>query len=102
MPFAWSIVQPESDLRAASLAEVLHRRSLGDVLPHQAVGILVRATLPGVVGRGKVEGGAGRPFDVPIAVEFGSVVDGDRLEHVAMGANQLNDAAVRGCDRARA
>ena len=88
--FAWSVVQPESDRRAASLAQMLHRRALG-----------VHAALPGVIGRGKVEDGTCRSFDVSIAVELGAVVDGDRLEQVAVRADQLNNAAVRGCNRAR-
>ena len=68
----------------------------------EAVRVLVGTTFPGVIRSGEVEGRAGSSLDLAVAVKLGTVVDGDGLKQVLMGANQLNDTTVRGADRSRA
>ena len=102
MSLPWPIVQLQGDLCTPGLGEVFHRRAFGDVLPNEPVRVLVRAALPRVVGRSEVEGRTGGAFDVAVAVKLGSVVDGDRLEQVPMGADELDDSAVGGSDRSGA
>ena len=54
--------------------------TLGQILPDESVGVLVGAPLPAMVRRGEVELHLARRFDLRVAVEFGPVVGGDRLE----------------------
>lgn len=100
--FSRAVVELEGDLGASGLSQVFHGRSLRDVLANEAVRVLVRPALPGVIGRGEVERGAGGSFDLAVSVKLGSVVDGDGLEEMPMRADELDDPAVRGRDRASA
>lgn len=102
VPLAWPVVQFESDLRTPRVAKVLHRRAFRDVLANEPIRVLVRAALPGVVRSGEVEGGAGGSFDLGVTVELGPVINGDGLEKSGMSADELDDATVRGSDRAGA
>jgi len=97
--FTRSVVECEGDGVAACLIDVLHGSALRQVLSNETVGVLVNTAFPGVIGSGKVERRTGGSFDVAIAVEFGSVVDGDRFEQSAMSPDELNDTAVRGGNR---
>ena len=100
MSLAWPVIEPEGNLDTSRLGEKFHRGALLDVLPNEPVRVLIRAALPGVVGSGEIEGGACSLFDLAVTVKLGSVVDSDGLEQVSMGADELNDAAVHGSDRA--
>jgi len=97
--FTRSVVDREGNGVAARLIDVLHGSALRQVLSNETVGVLVDAAFPRVIGSGKVERRAGSSFDVAIAMEFGSVVDGDRFEQSAMSPNELNDSAVYGGNR---
>jgi len=94
-----SVVECEGDHVAARLSDVLHRSALRQVLSNETVGVLVDAAFPGAIGSGEVERRTRGSFDVAIAMEFGSVVDGDRFEQSAMSTDQLNDTAVCGGNR---
>jgi len=95
--FPWPVIELERDLVAACLREASHGRTLGDVLANEAVRVLVRAAFPGVIRSGEVESGVGESLDLAITVKLGAVVDGDGLEQMLVGADQLEDAPVRGC-----
>ena len=101
MPLPRSVIQFRGDGHASRLGEVLHRSSLTNVLPDEPIRVFVRAPFPRVVGSGKVDGDARGSLDVPVAVELSAVVDGDGLEQVLMGANELNDPSIGGSDGSR-
>jgi len=96
--FAWTVVQGESNLGAARLSEAPHGGALWDVLANQAVRILVSAAFPRAVRCGEVESGVGELLDLAITVKLGAVVDGDGLEQVPMGADQMKNAPIGGCN----
>ena len=96
MPLAWAIVQAACDLIAACLSGAGHRGAFWNVLAYEAIRVFVRAALPRVIESGEVEDDAGGALDVTIAVELGSVVNGDGLEQLTMGADELDHAAVGG------
>lgn len=102
VPLSRAVVELEGDLGASGLSQVFHGRALRDVLANEAVRVLVGSALPGVIGRGEKERGAGGSFDIAVSVKLGSVVDGDGLEQMLMRADELDDPAVRGRDRASA
>lgn len=86
---------------AASLRDGLHRAVLGDVSTYETIGVLVRASFPGMVRRGEVEHRACAALDLTIAVELGSVVDGDGLEEMAIRSDELRYAPVGVCNGSR-
>jgi len=72
-----------------------HARLLGEILPEEPIGVFGGASLPGMVGGREVEAGARGVLDVPVAVEFGSVVDGDGSDPRG-GAAEERDGAPSG------
>ena len=96
------VFQLEGDLSALGLREVFHGRTLRDVLPNEPVRVLVRTALARAVRSGEIEGRTGGAFDLAVTMKLGSVADGDGLEQMGVGADELNDAAVHGSDCASA
>src|SRR5688500_18011192 len=92
--FPWPVVQSAGDCVAPVLREPLHRGALRDVLPNEAVGVLVRASFPRRVRRREVDRYARSSFDLLVAVELRTVVDGDGLEQPGMRLNQGDDALI--------
>ena len=99
MAFTRSVVDREGNSVAARLIDVLHGSALRQVLSNETVGVLIDAAFPRVIGSGEVEGRTSGSFDVAIAMEFGSVVDGDRFKQSTMSPNELNDSVVCGRNR---
>lgn len=59
-------------------------------MANQAIRVFIDSPLPGMIGRGEVAGHGEELLQGLVAMEFGAVIEGDRLEHAAMLTNRLD------------
>src|SRR5690606_7118007 len=98
--FPWSLVEFSRRLIAVALPRAGQRSSLAEVLAQQPIEVFVAAAFPWMMRIGEVAAHAGGGLDLPVAVELGAVVPGDRLEGQAAVLDQLDRRAVDGAHRA--
>ena len=98
--FPRSCVQFSDCLVAVGLSFTGQASPFPEVLPEQAVEVFVAAPLPRVVRVGEVAAHTGGFLDLPIAVELGAVVPGDRLERQAAVLDRADHRPVHGAHRA--
>ena len=66
-----------------------HGLPLGQVLADEPIGVLVEAAFPRMVRLGEVEDYAGRPLDLLVRVELGTVVRRHRKHTVFLSSDEL-------------
>ena len=69
---------------ALHLRDAAHANAFGQILSQQAVEVLVTAAFPRVIRRGEVDLQREALFEQCVVVEFGAVVERERLELAAM------------------
>jgi len=88
------VVDEVGDGVTVDLGDVSHALSFGQILPDEAVGAFIGAPLPGVRGCGEEDGRTGLLFDGLVAVELGTVVEGDGADGPGRAVDEFDGAAV--------
>lgn len=101
MALAGSEVQSVGNSVTVGLSEREHGDLLGNVLADQTVEVLVASAFPGMVRSSEVALQRELQFKLFVAMEFGSVVEGDRLEAGLMFLNGVQGGLCHGVGSSR-